>query len=213
MPFPQPPILDDFERANEDPVSQGGQWNTSGTNIVGQTRLRVSGGDLDAGATAGTRSSFRIADMGPDVAMSLQVPSIPDNTGNLKLWLAFDVDADPTTPNGYGVRVVGTATSLDWNIMRWDASVEVVLVSSIGYGLDVNDNVGFVRRGDTLEAWHSLEATPTTWVQVLSTTDSTYSGQIGKLVVSLRRTFVEVDNLGGSTLEEFITQIYRRTRG
>lgn len=228
MPFVTPPILDDFNRV-ENPVSQGGAWSASG--IWGQPELLVCDNpELEAGVTSGTRHSYRVAEFGPDVTLSVRNYRNFGTGVFFRLALAFNVDADPVTADAYGVKVDGTSTPGDytWRLIRIDdgantqaaGAAEVVLATAtVAMDADIGeafgDDVGFKREGNALSAWlfdrEGSEAG--TWIEQLSATDSTYAGLTGKIVISIRTTNPGLRNLAGETNLEFIPQIYRRPFG
>lgn len=217
MAFPEPPLLDDFNRANENPLSQGGLWNTSGTNLLSQTRLLTTSNEAEAGATANRRGSFRPEDYGPDVSFAAVMRGWPDNNREFHIFLAMDVDANPTTPDGYSLRIEGQGTPpyaypvpFDWTLVRFANGGETTIATALNVDSSTGDSVGFWRDGDRLSGW--LNETGT-WVEILTVDDTTYAGQVGKFAIMARATWPGFDAVSGSTYEAFIPQIYRRAFG
>ena len=52
LPFPTTPLLDDFNRANEDPLSKSGAWHTADVVHGGTVGLAVSSNQCKAGSTS-----------------------------------------------------------------------------------------------------------------------------------------------------------------
>jgi hypothetical protein len=114
MPFPRSVVLDDFNRADEDPVD-GGTWDTL-RSALGGARLEIVGNQAQGnnGGGGGFGGSFWDEDW---EGCQEVFATYSDFVGRMALHLNTAGDASTTTMDGYGVgwwATDGNAVGLQW---------------------------------------------------------------------------------------------------
>ncbi len=210
-------LLDDFNRADEDPLSGGGNWLQTDTAFVGPLILR------------GMAATHRSPGVSGD---SFWTPQTFDPAvGQVEVW---------GCPGGGGAGAAGVAWALDfWQDAGGSGQVDgyrfrnessgggagfvIYKVTNTNNVAAVSGDPGFVtgagdatpmlmrRNGNDIEGWYSTDS-GANWTMVVSMTDTSYMGPYN-LACGIR------DNSGGQVLDwdcfgggipmERKTQIYR----
>lgn len=188
MAFPTTGILDNFNRADEAPVSDGGKWSFPA--FSGDRQMNLVSNALTT--TSSWCSEWRNnANYGPDVEVFLDVPNKPAG-GNAVELLARLVNGPGTAAlDGYLLDVVANTGA--WTLWRIDNNTQSLMASGTqawnsgdGIGLEI---IGTMIKGKRRSAG--------VWSDVVTTSESSYTaaGRIG-----LAANGMTVDNFGGGTV-------------
>jgi DNA uptake protein ComE-like DNA-binding protein len=198
--FPTTPVLDDFNRANEDPVA--GNWaQFSITTGYGQHRL-VSNTLRDNTATNAAWNYYSAATFGPDSEVFCTVANPPANGFGVTLLQRFvGVGGAESGISGYTAYFGGTASNeITFEITRFTGGVTVSLASAQpGLTWSAGDKIGFRSAGTELSAWVYKAGA---WLKVLAVADSTYlrTGSIGLSTFDSNGSpTIQIDDFGGGT--------------
>jgi peptidoglycan/xylan/chitin deacetylase (PgdA/CDA1 family) len=176
------PILDNFNRANENPLSGGGNWGA--ISSVGGAQL-VSNAVASPSST--TAASLWRTVFAGDVETYATIPISTNNAG-----LYAETTLSSGNANGYLWQWQGSDVSPVFRLYRADNSVLTTLGTFSGFTLTAGDKLALRVIGDSVQGWvyHLGD-----WQQVASATDTTYrTGQIG---VRPRGTTPIIDDFGG----------------
>lgn len=134
--FPQTPVLDNFNRPPENPLSKGGLWDTAGFD--GTAPLQTNGTRAQSTAANGTLSASAWAStVAPPLEIYVDVPAIPGvSTQFLSLVLA--TKSNGTGVNGYYVRF----RAADWIVQRVLNDSGFNLIGPVAMTLSAGDSVG-----------------------------------------------------------------------
>ena len=180
------PILDNFNRANENPLSGGGNW--SGLSSGGVQLLN----NAVASNGTGTSTSGWKATYTGDVEARTTVLISPDNAGvmtHASLNGAGQL-------SGYLWQWQGANSPATFALYREDANVFTQLATFNGFLLSSGDQLALQVIGDSVQGWvYHLGS----WQQVASATDTTY--RTGKLGLRLRGTTPIADDFGGGQVQ------------
>lgn len=165
-------LLDDFNRVDENPLSQSGAWTTLG----GFSGMKlVSNQAVAAGSPAASyRGSYS------DVEVAVKLGTIAASTNDFIILVRL-TDSGAVSPirnsakNAYGFSFDGLDS---WKIFKFVAGTATVLQDWTNWssGPLVNgDTVGVRAVGTSLEVWAKRGSTGT-WIKEDSVTDSTHTG-------------------------------------
>lgn len=169
---PKPVLLDNFNRANENPVSQGGNWASIGIN--GGSGARLQSNRLQNLAQPGT--SHRTSTFSGPAEASATITSLPSSNHWLSVYVCLQ-DAGTAGWDGYELRTTVVSGADLWEIRKVVNGSPSVLAST---NLDlVSGGTMLLRRlGNNLEFWWRPPGGD--WSLKLSAPDSTYvTGRIG----------------------------------
>lgn len=174
---PSPQLLDDFNRANENPVSQNGNWWVVGVNGLAPAPLVQN--QLKDFSTPGY--SYRVKPyFGGEMEAGATITSRPANNEWLSVFVALQ-DAGTPTYDGYELRATMLNGSADrWEVIRITDGQQTTLATD--YFEIASGGTMFLRRGAyRLEFWWKPPGGP--WQRKLDTpelVDFTYRwGMIG----------------------------------
>jgi peptidoglycan/xylan/chitin deacetylase (PgdA/CDA1 family) len=176
------PILDSFNRANENPLSGGGNWSalSSGGAQLLNNAVASSG--------AGTTTSGWKASYTGDIEARATVLISTDNAG----LMANATLNGSGQLSGYLWQWQGANSPATFALYREDANVFTTLATFAGFSLDPGDQLALRVIGDSVQGWvYHLGS----WQQVASATDTTY--RTGKIGVRPRGTTPIIDDFGG----------------
>ena len=167
-------ILDDFNRADENPLSGGGNWTTAGDAPEIVSNQVTSSSTGDAFWVAGSEIA--------DGEAYFTVAALVDTGSSTILYARWNV----SSPAGY-IFVYGEG---NFSLYRWDPGY-VEIDTSIGDNFDAGDQMRLLFVGSQIEGWVNHDGV---WEMVVSGTDSTFtSGRIGFGVVTTNA----IDDFGG----------------
>jgi YD repeat-containing protein len=197
---PTTPVLDTFDRPDEDPLSQAGNWAPLSIDGSGPT-LEVLGGTAGHDEGDVTGDSYRSLDVSPGDAEAYgAIAVVPDDQRTMSLFLDLQ-EAGTAGVDGYEARwfhwiardglyvrkvVNGVSTNLPGSPVE---------IPNQGDEPVAGDALLFRRVGSALELWHKRGAT---WSLRLSTSDGSYQG--GKIGLGTNGTKARWDDFGGGGL-------------
>lgn len=189
-PFgPTTPILDDFDRADENPLSDGGKWSTRGG--ASDALLVVSHLCGGASGPSTLKSEFwNAASFAANQEVYVNVPVLGASADYVRLWL----------------RLTGAGTSLEKGyMMQWsnDANGASIfkenlrdaftsLIQNTALRFAANDQLWFQASGTTLTIYQNA-------VSVLTVNDSTLTTG-GNIALGMRNTTIRCDSFGGGSI-------------
>jgi len=187
------PTLDSFDRGDENPLSDGGNWSNGILNS-GESGLVVSGNALACTRTT-TCSAWRSnRQYGPDVEAWATFTTMPGNGNGLRLYARLQQPGSATA-DGYVLRAVQQSGSDQILVDRLDNGAFVNLMT-LSQELAVGDTILLRASGPLLEAWRRDGSG---WSRLGTVADQTYSAS-SYVGVSLRGTTGRLDDFGGRTM-------------
>lgn len=211
MAFPYSEILTSFTGADEDPLSEGGNW--SGPVFSGGGALKRASNTCKPPATGAGSSYWAAASFGPAVEVYCTVTTVwvNDNSDTF-LWLHLGSEGSASL-RGYQLYIFQVAGAFTWQLYRYDTGSATLLGSNLGTQTISNgDAVGLAcDSAGVFQAYYKASAG--SWATLGSTrTDTTYtSGHIG-LGKGFNDTTSVLDNFGGGRGLVY-TQLERGLRG
>lgn len=187
--FPSTPALDTFDRASEDPLTDGGDW-VDGAPWALPSRLKTNGtqalSPVATGSWAGSSWAAACA-LPAEIWVSLDV-SCHENALDL-CWISNPTSA---APNGYYLNIHSTGT---WHIARSDAGAETFIANgtiSVGDGDSIGISIG---TDGHIIFWHE---TGGQWKIEGYAIDTTYTGS-GYIALDSGDATVRFGSFGGGT--------------
>ena len=182
------PVVDSFDRGNENPLSDGGRWSNG---IIGsaETGLRVTSNQLASTKNTTCTAWRKTESYGPDVESWARITTLA-GTGNSFLLYARLSNAG-AGGSGYRVRTLQQAGTDQVFIERIDSGV-IVTRLTMSQELAVGDTLLLRAKGQSIEAWHKRGAT---WTQLGAVSDSTYQ-TAGRVGVGIRGKTGRLDDFG-----------------
>jgi Fibronectin type III domain len=193
LPSEPLPTLDNFDRPNENPLSDSGNWAPTGIAGSAETGLYIPSSWL-ACSKSTTCTAYRNTQYGPDVEVWARLSVLPGDNNQLRL-LARVQQPGTAGYDGYMLRpnqLPGTDQVL---FERVDDGNFVPLLT-VNQDLVAGDLFLLRVKGSIMEAWRQRG---TTWTRLGVVTDSTYSGA-GYVGVGMRGTTGRADDFGARTL-------------
>jgi hypothetical protein len=196
MAFPTTGVIDNFNRVNEDPLSDGGKWSIGPDDFGGTNNLRVNGDACWMGTATSANGYRNDQDYGPDCEVYCTIAAVP-TTAILLFVRCVNIGAGTT--DGYAVYFNFSGTD-DALICRVDNDSLVGLGSAIvpPAPFAIGDKLGLEVIGTTVAAYVFQSGS---WTQLGTRTDGTYTaaGKIG-LKLSDSGANAKVDDFGGGTV-------------
>lgn len=186
MGAPTTPILDAFNRANENPLSGGGNWAARSLEtgsapqllnnaVTGTSTAALSGADWVAGL------------IGPDCEVYYTLTTIPAAGNYVRLYLRV-TNRNVGAETGYMMQWVNSAAGV--NIYKETANGAYTSLAANAAATYTNgDQICFQAVGNTLTVYKNS-------VSTLTVTDATYT-TAGYVGIGLRDTTTVIDNFGG----------------
>ena len=176
------PVLDNFNRANENPLSGGGNWGS--ISSLGGAQL-VSNALASPSPT--TAASLWSTVFAGDVETYGTILISTNNAG-----LYAEATLSSGNANGYLWQWQGNDVSPSFALYRSDNNVLTTLGTFSGFTLTAGDKLALRVVGDSVQGWvYHLGS----WQQVASATDTTY--RTGRIGVRPRGTTPIIDDFGG----------------
>jgi subtilisin family serine protease len=187
------PTLDDFNRPNENPLSDSGRWANGVIGAV-ETGLFVTSNTLACTRTTTCTAWRSNAQYGPDVEVWTRVPTLLGDNNHIRLKARVQQPGS-SAYDGYMLRT----NQLPGTDQVWLERVDnglIVTRLTLHRELAAGDLLLFRVEGTTLEAWHHDGAA---WSRIGSVQDATYAGA-GYVGVGLRGTTGRLDDFGARTM-------------
>jgi fibronectin type 3 domain-containing protein len=179
-------VVDSFNRANENPLSDSGRWTNA--IIGGESGLNVSSNQLACSVTTTCTARRNDAQYGPDVEVSARLPTLPGVGNQLRLYARLQ----GTT--GYVLRAAQLSGTDEVWLERFNGGLTRLL--TIPQELVAGDTLLLRAKGSTIEAWRLPSGG--SWSRLGFVQDSTYA-VAGFVGVGLRGTTGRVDDFGART--------------
>lgn len=188
MAFPTTGLLDSFTRADENPLSGGGNWD--GPMYSGGSELLVTSNQIgQAGSFA--NSWWAASTFGPDCEAYMVMSTVSSGGGQMVLFVR--VQSPGTTGiDGYELFDVSGTT----RFFRIDNEAETQLGADITHSFSNGDSLGFEAIGSTLTAYDKSAGT---WSSYGSRTDATY-GSAGSIGAGINSSGPRGDDFSGGTI-------------
>jgi len=190
--FPTTGILDDFNRADANPLDgswTNGFWGDGNLRLVSNQIYAVSG-------WGGAR--YNAATYGADSEVYLSIPY-----SSTVAFLHLRVGGTDADPDSYAFRYQsGDAAS---NLRRLDDGVQTQLGAAFTATISTsNDKLGLEAIGSTITAYRYVSGA---WASLASRTDATYSSA-GYLAVEFDQSVWKGDDFGGGTVVSGVRRIF-----
>jgi hypothetical protein len=196
-----PTLISDFTGADENPLSEGGNW--ANLNSSGNPLKRLS--NAVASSVGVSRSYWTPANFGPDLEAYVTLSTAAAGTAGLVVRVQGEGGAN--TWDGYQITAASTGTV---TILRADNGVTTQLIAAAG-GFASGDKLGVRCEGSTIQAWRQASGS-SDWNLISSAVDATY-GSAGKVGLSCADTSSRLDDLYAATDSNLFTQQAWTSRG
>ncbi|MGH3372784.1 MAG: fibronectin type III domain-containing protein, partial [Nocardioidaceae bacterium] len=193
LPVEPLPTLDDFNRPDENPLSDAGKWSNGilGSAETGLHTLSAALACTKTTTCSGWRSNLTY---GPDVESWARISALPGAGNAVRLYARLQTPGSSAV-DGYMLvyfQLSGTDQVVLYRITNGAVTVLVTVNQEVALG----DRLLLRATGSTLEAWrHDGVA----WSRLGTVSDSTYAAA-GYLGVGVRGTSGRLDDFGGRTL-------------
>ena len=182
-------IVDTFNRANENPLTDAGRW----TNAVigGESGHYVTSNQLACSVTTTCTAWRNATQYGPDVEVSARIGTLPGDGNLIRLYARLQMPGN----SGYLMRANQVnGTDQIW-LERFNGSATTLL--AIPQEMSAGDTIMLRVKGTTLEAWRLPSGG--SWSRLGFVHDSTYSAP-GYTGVGIRGTTGRLDDFAARTL-------------
>ncbi|HXF97029.1 MAG TPA: hypothetical protein VNJ46_00265, partial [Gaiellaceae bacterium] len=187
------PVVDGFDRPDENPLSDGGRW-ANGVIGSGERGLRVLSGQLASGKSTTTTAWRRDAQRGPDAEAWATVAALPGNGNAFRLYVRLQSPGSSAV-DGYMLLYAQASGSDRLTLYRITNGASASLGAA-----DREIAAGAVlllrAKGSALEAWVREGGA---WTRVLRLLDASYPGA-GDVGVGIRGKTGRLDDFGARTL-------------
>ena len=187
------PVVDDFDRGFENPLSDAGRWS-NGVNGSGETGLYVPSTWLACSRSTTCTSWRNAAQYGPDVEVWARIGTLPGDNNHIRLNARLQ-GVGTSTYDGYMLRTNQLAGTDQIWVERIDNGTFVNRLT-INQELAVGDILLLRVQGSKLEVWRNRSSA---WSRLGVVTDATY-GAAGLVGVGLRGTIGRLDDFGARTM-------------
>jgi Fibronectin type III domain len=189
MPSADAP-LDDFNRANENPLSDGGRW-LNGISSSSEKGLVVSSNQVACTITTTATAWRSVGAYGPDSEAWVTIATLPGVGNAVRVYARLQAPGSAAV-DGYMVRFQQQSGTDQVFIDRLD-NAAVTTLASFNQEFAAGDRLRISVVGSTVQAWRYSGGS---WTKLGEVSDSTYpaAGYIG---VGLRGTTGRLDDYGG----------------
>ena len=181
------PIVDSFNRRNENPLANG--WSNGIGGSV-ETGLRVNSNTVESTKTTTCTAWRTEPTFGPDAEVWARVSTLPGNGNQFRLYARLQ-NAGSSAHSGYALRTNQLAGTDQVMLERIDAGATVTRLTIL-QELAVGDTLLLRVKGSALEAWLKRGST---WTLLGSVADSTY-GAAGRVGIGIRGKTGRLDDFG-----------------
>lgn len=189
MAFGDSSILDNFNRADEDPATG---WGSSNNNIK-----VVSNGAIANVDNATCLGYWTAASFGADCEAFLTMTTVTTEVGDWgAVFARCQGETSAATLDGYLAQWTATAGTDELILSRMDNGSTTQLGSTHSEEMTNGDKLGVECIGSTIKMFRDVGAG---WVETVSATDSTY-GSAGRIIAGARDVETVLDDVGGGTL-------------
>jgi hypothetical protein len=190
---PDPPIVDNFNRADENPLSDGGRWSP----LNGYALKVVSGQLASTNSTAQAwRNDVRYGlDQDVKVTIAVKPGSGAYNGDFVRMYVRLQM---PNIWDGYALRLYNNTSGTDQIILERFTGGSATTMATFNQEVFPGDKLRLRAVGSTIEAWINNSGA---WVELGFATDSTYLG-VGYVAVGIRGTTARLDDFSAASLRE-----------
>ena len=183
------PIIDTFNRRNENPLSDTGRWSNG---IIGsaETGLRVNSNTLECTRTTTCTAWRNNATFGSDTEVWARISTLPGTNNQFRLYARLQGPGG-ATHSGYMFRTNQLTGTDEVRLERIDAGA-IVTRLTIARELAVGDTLLLRVKGSKLEAWLKRGSS---WTLLGSVVDTTYAAA-GRVGVGIRGKSGRLDDFG-----------------
>lgn len=187
MAFPTTGILDNFNRADENPLDGGGNWGDRLTNNDLQILSNRAAG---TGANVLNSRYWAASQFGPDCEVYYSVPVINVSPDYLRLWIRIQ---NPGAANETGYMMQWLNDANGCKIFKETARESYSqLAVNAAARFAANDQIGMEAIGTTITVYQN-------GTSVVSVSDGTTTGA-GYIAIGCRSTIFRLDDFGGGTV-------------
>ena len=187
------PIVDNFDRLNENPLSDGGRWS-NGVIGAGESGLYIPNNWLACSRTTTCTAWRNATQYGPDSESWTRIATLPGTSNSLRLYVRIQQPGSSAS-DGYMLRTI-QQTGTDQVLLERLDNGAIVTRLTILQELAVGDTLLLRAKGTTIEAWRNDGSS---WSRLGLVTDSTYSAA-GYAGIGLRGTTGRLEDFGARTL-------------
>lgn len=189
MAFPTTPQLDNFTRANENPLDQGGNWGVD--LLPGTDNLQVLS-NLCAATVDGFCDAWRDnTTYGPDSEAWCVAPTW-EAAKSIELTVRI-VNPGAAGLDGYLLHVAKPDV---WEIYRIDNSAQTKLGVTATQAVANGDSIGLEAVGTSIRGYHRSGAG--SWNLIMTRIDATYNA-VGNIGLVIEENVTRVSSFGGGT--------------
>jgi hypothetical protein len=181
------PIVDSFDRRNENPLANG--WSNGIGGFV-ETGLRVNSNTVQCTKTTMCTAWRTSPSLGPDTEVWARVSTLPGNGKQFRLYARLQ-NAGLVAHSGYALRTNQLAGTDQVMLERIDAGTTVTRLTLL-QDLAAGDTLLLRVNGSALEAWLKRGSA---WTLLGSVADSTY-GVAGHVGIGIRGKTGRLDDFG-----------------
>lgn len=208
-----PTIKDNFNRAPEDPLSNGGKWAAVDTGFPTMVGAAVLGQDVARHRVSQSCWSYWTPDpaMDGDAAECWARTVGGQSPGNAWGLAILSSPGGTNQHDGYLFRIEQSSGGGFWRLWRADNAVYMSIAGPTAGGL-TGILMLIKRNGNDVEGWTSSDS-GSSWTLRISATDITYTTGFYPVIhtdQSFSSINIGLDDFGAGPAEEFIPQIYRR---
>lgn len=170
------PLLDDCQRANENPLSFGGRWAVTDYGLW-PAPMSLSNNTISP-AARGTMNYYWTPEwFSGDVEVWGLNVDVPDLTEGYRLSLLKELGGSLQV-DGYQLFVNFTIGNIaSWEIRRYTNGVRTDLAGASGDRPTTSAPILFRLVGGVLEGWMAVDVGGTIWNKMVSVADAMYTGQ------------------------------------
>ena len=189
---PLSPLLDDFNRPNENPLWQWGNW--ADTGIGGGNPLPLSGNVAGPG---NSDTAYRVEQLPGDMEAWATLSGAPDPLGNMRIYVCLN-DVGTAGWDGYALQINRGFSDIFYSVKKiTNGSASDLWSAQLNFS-GVGERLLLRRSGTGLEA-RRLPAGSSTWESLFQTTDTSFTG--GRLGIQAHAgggAFFGFDEFGGT---------------
>lgn len=197
-----PALLTAFTGADEDPLSDGGNW--ANLNSSGNPLKRVSNA-VAASVGGNCFSYWTPSNFGPDLEAYITLTSVSGSQG---IAARVQGEGGANTWDGYVVNQLATSNTV---IVRYDNGVATTIAQEATTTWGNGDKIGMRIKGSVIEVWR-FPSGGSAWQLIAMATDTTYPNA-GKIGLYATTTTSGMDDLYISNISNLFTMQAWTTRG
>ena len=187
------PTIDNFDRLNENPLSDASRW-TNGVIGSAETGLYIPNNWLACSRSTTCTAWRNSAQYGPDSESWARIATLPGTANSVRLYVRIQQPGS-TAADGYELRTIQQAGTDQVLLERVDNGTLVTRLT-INQELAAGDTLLLRAKGTTIEAWRNDGSS---WSRLGLVTDSTY-GAGGYTGIGLRGTTGRLEDFGARSL-------------